>query len=478
MNILTFSFSYLFSLFNNLLYIFSFNFQYVVSDTYLYQAPIYNVVIGECVELLAVTHFNHNGSEEITWKKDNKLLNDNKGAKSLSISSVSEQDAAYYQVKVHNKYLGVTEVTDIWLNVKGCQLYQKAIVKSSTRCGKLCIDICPKEWIYVPGTQAKCVQYFPQIKSWSDASESCQAIGGELAVIQNANENNFLGDILQTAAGAWIGLNDRSVESKYIWNFQSNKISEFFSWGEDEPNNYNKGCNIENCVQIKKETAKWIDLICGVFIPYVCQVDAVYNESVTWSCYRSKCYRYFNDLLVWEDALSRCKAIHLSGQLATIENQAENDLVAQLLIESAWIGLNDRWEAGLYSWSDNKQVLTKKSFFNWDVGEPNDKFYHSFANTCSGEDCVQLRKFGSKVTWHDLGCNTVIPHICEKIRDREITTGGLVGIIIGCLILFAVLGGLAHAAFQRHKKTAVKDIIKAAYQEDFLTQQKLSRKSI
>ena len=60
----------------------------------------------------------------------------------------------------------------------------------------------------------------------------------------------------------------------------------------------------------------------------------------------SKCYQYFDDLLVWEDAHSRCKSLHSTGQLATIENQAENDVVAQLLKESAWIGLNDRWEAG------------------------------------------------------------------------------------------------------------------------------------
>ena len=49
--------------------------------------------------------------------------------------------------------------------------------------------MCPKEWTYVPGTLTKCVQFFPQPKSWADASESCQAIGGELAVVLNENEN-------------------------------------------------------------------------------------------------------------------------------------------------------------------------------------------------------------------------------------------------------------------------------------------------
>ena len=46
-------------------------------DSYFYQAPIYNVVIGECVTLSAVTHFKHNGTEIISWKKDNKLFSNN-----------------------------------------------------------------------------------------------------------------------------------------------------------------------------------------------------------------------------------------------------------------------------------------------------------------------------------------------------------------------------------------------------------------
>lgn len=38
--------------------------------------------------------------------------------------------------------------------------------------------------------------------------------------------------------------------------------------------------------------------------------------------------------------------------------------------------------------------------------------------------------------------------------------------IIGGLILFSIIIGVFHAAYEKHKRTAVKDIIKAAYQED------------
>ena len=52
--------------------------------------------------------------------------------------------------------------------------------------------------------------------------------------------------MLQTAVGGWIGLNDRTSEGTFIWNFQSSSKPKFTTWGPEEPNNYNKGCNIED----------------------------------------------------------------------------------------------------------------------------------------------------------------------------------------------------------------------------------------
>jgi len=38
--------------------------------------------------------------------------------------------------------------------------------------------------------------------------------------------------------------------------------------------------------------------------------------------------------------------------------------------------------------------------------------------------------------------------------------------VIGCLIFVATTIGVIQAAYEKHKRTAVKDIIKAAYQQD------------
>lgn len=50
--------------------------------------------------------------------------------------------------------------------------------------------------------------------------------------------------------------------------------------------------------------------------------------------------------------------------------------------------------------------------------------------------------------------------------DRAFSTGAYVAIVIGSFLFVLMIAGLIHAAYQKRQRTAVKDIIKAAYQED------------
>ena len=52
------------------------------------------------------------------------------------------------------------------------------------------------------------------------------------------------------------------------------------------------------------------------------------------------------------------------------------------------------------------------------------------------------------------------------MADRAFSTGAYVAIVIGSFLFVLMIAGLIHAAYQRRQRTAVKDIIKAAYQED------------
>ncbi|MDJ0502336.1 MAG: Calx-beta domain-containing protein, partial [Nostocales cyanobacterium LE14-WE4] len=78
----------------------------------------------------------------------------------------------------------------------------------------------------------------------------------------------------------------------------------------------------------------------------------------------------------WAD--SRTKAISLSGNLVTINDQSENDFVVNTFKDKAlniaptgkkvalWIGLNDLANEGTFVWSNGEPV----SYTNWAVGQP------------------------------------------------------------------------------------------------------------
>ena len=65
-----------------------------------------------------------------------------------------------------------------------------------------------------------------------------------------------------------------------------------------------------------------------------------------WSCLNSKCYRYFDQSLIWSDAKASCKAV--GATLLRITSQAENEFVWRMIKYDIWIGLNDIAEAGMF----------------------------------------------------------------------------------------------------------------------------------
>ena len=90
---------------------------------------------------------------------------------------------------------------------------------------------------------------------------------------------SFVGSLLKSGHGAWIGLNDRSNEYKFLWNYNRYEKPSLFFWDKSdpknpEPNNFNGHCNVETCVEMKYSNKKWNDVVCKAHIAYVCQKDS------------------------------------------------------------------------------------------------------------------------------------------------------------------------------------------------------------
>ena len=104
---------------------------------------------------------------------------------------------------------------------------------------------------------------------WSDARRTCQMLGGDLAIIKSAAENNFIFTLLRkqktiTAWGVWLGF-VRKADNKFYWIDDTPLAKGYTAWGSGEPNN---GDGNEKCGTMfglaNSYGGKWNDLSCDV----------------------------------------------------------------------------------------------------------------------------------------------------------------------------------------------------------------------
>ena len=116
-----------------------------------------------------------------------------------------------------------------------------------------------------------------------------------------------------------------------------------------------------------------------------------------YGCVTSSPYLVCSGVLTWAAAADACAVFGL--HLVTINDAAENSLVASLLSETAWIGFSDLDAEGSFTWQDGSPV----TFTSWSSGEPNDS---------NGEDCTHTN-WSSPGLWNDLDCGNTEPFVCE-----------------------------------------------------------------
>lgn len=422
---------------------------------------------GECAKFRAEHYFPINGSHRFTWKKRHtttihsndriSILND---GKELVIKHLTEADTALYSSEVETT--GGREITQYWLVVRGCDINEKEV--DFKECETACEAVCLKDWYHFGD---KCYRYFSNPKSWLNAHYHCQAaFSGKLATVENEKENRFVGSLLKSGHGGWIGLNDRSNEGRYLWNYNKYNKPTFFAWDKanpdnPEPNNFNGQCNVENCVEMKYSNKKWNDVVCKAHNEYVCMKNSQSDLS-GWRCREGKCYLYVRDAVNWDWAQQSCQ--RRNSTLVSVSKSEENNFIGSLVRSTVWIGLNDRVEAGLYVWNDIAQGKfdQKPSYLNWDLGEPNDRHYDPFKapHRCKGEDCVQIKSWNDVISWFDLDCNIELPYICEKSRDINISFAAWIAISMGAGLILSMFGGRAYMEYKtRGERKEVKQML-------------------
>jgi len=111
---------------------------------------------------------------------------------------------------------------------------------------------------------------------WDVARAACQAQGGDLAWLDDAEQNFALWQAAKPSfARQWlIGINDRTVEDDYRW--ADGSAPSFLHWHWPEPNNVGD----EDCGELGGQAdSGWNDINCATPRPYLCRLPGAPPDS-------------------------------------------------------------------------------------------------------------------------------------------------------------------------------------------------------
>ncbi len=111
-----------------------------------------------------------------------------------------------------------------------------------------------------------CVAGFPQTVTRADAEAHCVSLGGHLATILDAADNDLVGEVANSVncGWLWMGLTDEGNES--IWSWPDGTVASYFNWKSTDPN----GGTSENCGVIHGYLKSWGDAPCTWQVGYLC----------------------------------------------------------------------------------------------------------------------------------------------------------------------------------------------------------------
>nr|XP_020476711.1 macrophage mannose receptor 1-like isoform X2 [Monopterus albus] len=186
--------------------------------------------------------------------------------------------------------------------------------------------------------------------NWSYARSWCREQGGDLAVIDNQYENDFVSSYLRELHyPTWIGLSDLVEENQYAWSDGVSPVL-YTNWNENEPNNAG---GTENCVAITHNhhvTGMWNDDACHKDQSFVCsrkKSSSIGPPPPTktpcppgYISWYQNCYKLVEEPATWDAAQKAC--VEQNGNLASIDMSYDQAFVAGVVLQGkadAWIGL-------------------------------------------------------------------------------------------------------------------------------------------
>ena len=120
-------------------------------------------------------------------------------------------------------------------------------------------------WVKNPANNhSYCIS--PVALPWHQARDAAKKMGGYLATLTDAKENEWVVATFGEQTEFWVGLNDEQENRKWVW--VSGEKFEFANWAPGEPDNYRKNQHfvvINSIVPDKGqlEPGRWKDVSCN-----------------------------------------------------------------------------------------------------------------------------------------------------------------------------------------------------------------------
>jgi hypothetical protein len=267
--------------------------------------------------------------------------------------------------------------------------------------------------------------------TWSDAEAYAQSLGGHLATINDAAEQDWISQTFASQfSSIWIGLTDEASEGTWVW--LSGQPVSYTNWASGAPGSYDyaymssngqwydgaSGWNLWGLIELEGSglseggPGSWSQYLLDVDVadfvaPTVVDVsplpvsggstDRIVDKlqvqlsedldadtvnalnQMVWS-YDGHFYLITDSSMTWSDAEAYAQS--LGGHLVTINDASEQDWIYQTftsLSSSIWIGLTDEASEGTWVWSSSEAV----SYTNWASGEPNGGTSYNYARISS-----------------------------------------------------------------------------------------------
>ena len=236
------------------------------------------------------------------------------------------------------------------------------------------------------------VYQMDEVRTWPQAKEYCESVGGHLAVITSDRLNDELYDLClkngyQTA---FFGFSDSETEGR--WKWVTSAQPGYRNWGHSEPNSGNYAEDYA-MFSTSEKNGKWNDSDFGYeTTAFICQWgdDGIYNDEVVIDIppdalvYNGHSYYLFdNGMTSWAEAQQYCMS--RGGDMAVINDSAENEKLFGYMREAgydyAFFGYTDKEGEGIWRWVP----ADRSSFEDWGINadgerEPNsDHPYEDYA---------------------------------------------------------------------------------------------------